>query len=141
MNDQVKGPEIPHQPIVFDDYREIKWLAFKMLGSCLIFSFVFILVNFLPTTSGEWWGGLTWDKIKGGLIFIGLFGIGLLLVCNLNEFNPPTKKELFFTAVLFASAMFIIWHFGLFDLFVWWVLGFLCLVIGLALFFCIASVS
>ena len=56
MNDQFKGPEIPHQPIVFDDYREIKWLAFKMLGSCLIFSFVFILVNFLPTTSGEWWG-------------------------------------------------------------------------------------
>ena len=139
MNDQVKGPEIPHQPIVFDDYREIKWLAFKMLGSCLIFSFVFILVNFLPTTSGEW-GGLTWDKIKGGLIFIGLFWIGLLLVCNLNEFNPPTKKDIFFTAVLFALAMFIIWHFGLLNIFFWWLVGFFGLIIGLVLLFCVSSV-
>lgn len=78
MNDQVKGPEIPHQPM-FDDYREIKWLAFKMLGSCLIFSFVFILVNFLPTTSGEWWGGLTWDKIKGVLFLLACLGLDCYL--------------------------------------------------------------
>lgn len=141
MDDQVKCPDIPHQPIVFDEYSNIKWLAFKMLGTCLIFSFVFILVNFLPTTSGEWWGGLTWDKVKFGLIFIGLIGIGFLFFFNHIEFNAPTKKEFFFTAVLFALAMFIIWHFGLFDLFVWWVAGFLGLVIGLGLLFCILSVS
>ena len=139
MNDQFKGPEIPHQPIVFDDYREIKWFFFKILGTSLIFSTVFILVNFLPISSGEWWWGLTWDKIKGGFIFIGLSGIGLLLFCNENEVSSPLKKIIFLTGVLFALELFIIWYFGLFNLFVWWLVGFFGLVIGLVLLFCVGG--
>lgn len=142
MNDQVKGPEITEQPVViFDEYSAWKWLIFKMLGSCLIFSSVFILVIFLPNTSGEWWWGLTWDKINGGFIFIGLLGIGVLLFCNERESPPPTKESIFFTGGFFIMAMFIIWYFNYMIIFGWWVVGFFGLVIGLALFFCIASIS
>lgn len=119
MDDQVKDSGITEQPVVIDRYGDFKWLIFKMLGSCLIFSSAIILHVLLPNTPDDGLG-VSWGKIKFLFLVVGLIGSLLFLFAKGEDSlilpRPQIKmKTILIIGGLVALEIFIIRFFGLIN--------------------------